>query len=81
LEILQVLVVGPDLHRVPSTFQVMPPLLLASDDSQHLGVMDLIISLHWVQHLGQEGDRVPRIVVDILLGEDRTSSNAGYIGL
>jgi hypothetical protein len=43
--------------------------------------MDLIVSLYWVQHLGQESDRVPCIVVDLLLGEDCASSDAGAIGL
>jgi hypothetical protein len=66
---------------MPSTFQVVPPLLQASDNSQHFGVVDLIVSLHWVQHLGQECDRVPRIVVDLLLGEDRTGSDARAVCL
>jgi hypothetical protein len=51
-EVLQVFVVGTDLYRVPSAFQVMPPLLQASDNSQHLGVVNLVVSLHWVQRLG-----------------------------
>jgi hypothetical protein len=32
-----------------------------------ISVMDLIISLHWVQRLGQESNRVPHVVVDIPL--------------
>jgi hypothetical protein len=32
-----------------------------------LTVMDLVISFHWVQCLGQEGNGVPRIVADLLL--------------
>jgi hypothetical protein len=51
------------------------------DDSQHLSVVDLIVSLHWVQRLGQEGDGVPCVVVDLLLGEDRTGSDAVAVGL
>jgi hypothetical protein len=43
--------------------------------------MDLVITLHWVQRFRQEGDRVPRIVIDLLLGEDRTGSDAGAVGL
>jgi hypothetical protein len=54
---------------------------VSSDDSQHLGVVDLVISLHWVQRLRQEGNGVPRIVVDLLLGEDRAGSDAGAVGL
>jgi hypothetical protein len=37
--------VGPDLHRVPSIFQVMSPFLQAND-GKHFGVMDLIVALH-----------------------------------
>jgi hypothetical protein len=43
--------------------------------------MDLVIALYWAQHIRQEGDRVPHIVVDLLLGEDHTSSDAGAVGL
>jgi hypothetical protein len=43
--------------------------------------MDLVIALYWAQRLGQEGEGVPRIVVDLLLGEDRTSSDARAVGL
>jgi hypothetical protein len=41
-------VVSPDPHGMPSTFEVMSPLLQSSDDDKHLGVMDLIISLNQV---------------------------------
>jgi hypothetical protein len=43
--------------------------------------MDLIVSLHWVQCLGQGSDGVAHIVVDLLLGEDGTGSDAGAVGL
>jgi hypothetical protein len=43
--------------------------------------MDLIVPLYRVKRLGQESDRVPRIVVDIVLREYRTCSNAGAVGL
>jgi hypothetical protein len=43
--------------------------------------MDLIVSLYGVQCLRQESDRVPCIVVDLLLGEDCTGSDPGAIGL
>jgi hypothetical protein len=53
-----------------------------SDGSSESGcVVDLVVSLHWVQRLGQECDGVPRIVVDLLLGEDCTSSDARAVGL
>jgi hypothetical protein len=50
-------------------------------NSQYLCVVDLVVSLHWVQRLGQECNGVPRIVVDLLLREDHASSDAGAISL
>jgi hypothetical protein len=48
-KIFKVLVVGPDLYMVASTFEVMSPLFKPSDDGEHLGVMDLIISLYRIE--------------------------------
>ena len=45
-EVLQVLVICPDLHRVSGSLQEMPPLFQYMDDSEHLLVMDLVILLH-----------------------------------
>ena len=45
-EVLQVLVVHPDLYQVPGSFQEMPPLFQYTDDSEHFLVMDLIIPFH-----------------------------------
>ena len=45
-EVLQVLVVCPDLDWVPGSFQKVSPLFQRMDDSEHLFVMDLIVSFH-----------------------------------
>jgi hypothetical protein len=48
-KIFKILVVGPDIYRVASSFKVMSPLFKPSDDSKHLSVMDLVILLYWVE--------------------------------
>jgi len=45
-EVLQVLVVCPDLHWVSGSLQEMLLLFQCTDDSEHLLVMDLVILLH-----------------------------------
>jgi hypothetical protein len=50
-KVFEVFVVSPDLDRVESTFKVMSPFLQSSDDGEHLGVMDLVISLNRIQCL------------------------------
>ena len=48
-EVLQVLVVHPDFHRVTSSFQKVPLLFQRTDNSKHLFVMDLVVPFHWRQ--------------------------------
>src|ERR1700675_2140584 len=43
-EVLQVLVVCPDLKRLARAFQVVSPLFQRSDDCQHFHVMDLVVA-------------------------------------
>ena len=45
-EVLQVLVVCPDLHWVSGSLQEMLLLFQCTDDSEHLLVMDLVILLY-----------------------------------
>jgi len=45
-EVLQVLVVCPDLHWVSGSFQEMPLLFQCADDSEHLFVVDLVVPFH-----------------------------------
>jgi len=61
-EVLQVLVICPDLALVLRTFDEVLPLLESSDDCQHFLVIDLIILLDGGQGLGEEGNQVPLFV-------------------
>jgi len=61
-EVLQVLVVCPDLALMFCALDKVPPLLEGSDDRQHLLVVDLIVLLNRGQGLGEEGDRVPLFI-------------------
>jgi len=54
-EVLQILVVHPDLYRVLGSFQEMPPLFQYTDDSEHLLVMDFVIPFHRRQRFVVEG--------------------------
>jgi len=58
-EILQVLVVRPDLYWVLGSFQEMPPLFQYADDNEYLLVMDLVILFYWRQGFAVEGHWVP----------------------
>jgi len=58
-EVLQVLVVCPDLHWVSGSFQEMPPLFQYADNGKHLFVVDLIVPFHRRQRFAVEGHRVP----------------------
>jgi len=57
-EVLQVLVVHPDLYQVPGSFQEIPLLFQCMDDSEHLLVMDLVIPFHQRQGFAIEGHQV-----------------------
>jgi hypothetical protein len=59
----------------------MPPLFKPSNYHKHLGVVNLVILFDQVEHLQQECDQVLGVVVAILLGENRTHSNARTVGL
>jgi len=61
-DILQVLVVRPDLALMFCTLDKVLPLLEGSDDCQHLLVVDLIVPFDGRQGLGEEGDQVPLFV-------------------
>jgi len=61
-EVLQVLVVRPDLALMFRAFDKVLPLLEGSDDCQHLLVVDLVVPFDGEQGLGEEGDRVPLFI-------------------
>ena len=58
-EVLQVLVVHPDFHQVPSFFQKVPLLFQHVDDSKYLLVMDLVVLFHQRQEFAVESHWVP----------------------
>jgi len=79
-EVLQVLVVCPDLALMFRTFDKVPPLLEGADDCQHLLVVDLIVPFDGGQGFGEEGDQVPLFVFCRYLEEDSTGSEVGTVG-
>ena len=58
-EVLEVLVVHPNLKLAWGTFKVVPPLLQCVDDCQHLLVMDFVVLLDRAEAFGEEGNWVP----------------------
>jgi len=66
-EVLQILVVGPNLTLVFCPFYEVPPLLQGSNDGKHLLVVDLIVPFYRGQGPGKEGDWVPLVVIFRLL--------------
>ena len=57
-EVLQVLVVCPDLYQMSGSLQEMSLLFQCVDNSKHLLVMDLIVLFHQSQGFAVEGHRV-----------------------
>jgi len=58
-EVLQVLVVCPDLHWVSGSLQEVPSLFQCVDDSEHLLFVNLIILFYRRQGFAVEGHQVP----------------------
>ncbi len=78
-EVLQVLVVCPDLTLMFCALDKVPPLLEGSDNHQHLLVMDLIVPFDGGQGFGEESNWVPFFVFRGHLGEDHTCCKVGAI--
>jgi len=81
-EVLQVLVIRPDLTLMFRTLnEMLPPLLEGSDDCQHLLVMDLVVLLDGGEGFGEESDQVPLFVLWGHLGENSTciTKNVGLV--
>src|SRR3978361_421891 len=79
-EVLQVLVVGPDLDWVLRALEEMSPFLKRLDDREHLLVVDLVVTLDRAQALGEERGRVP-LAIGALLGEDGARGKGGTVQL
>ena len=71
VEVLQILVISPDLDWVSGAFEVMTPFFETTDDRKHLCVVDLIVAFNWGEALREECNRMPFVVFPRLLGEDR----------
>jgi len=71
-EVLQVLVVRPDLALMFRALNKVLPLLEGSDGCQHLLVVVLVVLFNRRQGLGEESDWVPLFVIRGYLGEDCT---------
>jgi len=80
-EVLQVLVVHPDLDQVLGSFQKVSLLFQRMDDSKHLFVMDLIVLFHQRQRFAVEGHWVPFLLSRQLLREDGSRGKVGAISL
>ena len=57
-EVLQVLVVCPDLHWVLGSFQKIPLLFQCANDGEHLFVVDFVVPFHQRQGFAVEGHQV-----------------------
>ena len=80
-EILQVLVVGPNLELMFGSFQEVPPFFHRSDNCQHFLVVDLIVSFDRGQGFGQKCNWVPFVINRGLLREYCAGSKVGAISL
>ena len=80
-EVLQVLVVCPDLYWVPGSLQEMPPLFQYVNDSEYLLVMDLIIPFHRRQEFTVEGHWVPFLFSGQLLRKNGSKDEVRTISL
>ena len=74
LEVLQVLVVCPDLYRVPRSLQVVTPFLQTTNNCKQFLVMDLVVAFRGIERLGKECNWVLLVGVCVELEQDTTSS-------
>src|SRR6202795_3266457 len=80
LEVLEVLMVRPDLKRLARAFQVVSPLFQRSDDRQHFHVMDLVVAFDRGQAFGLESNRMVLSVRGRQLFEHGSGCDSGAIG-
>src|ERR1700675_396483 len=80
LEVLEVLMVRPDLKRLAHAFQVVSPLFQRSDDRQHFHVMDLVVAFDRGQAFGLKSNRMVLSVLGRQLFEYGSGCNSGTVG-
>ena len=71
MEVRQVLVICEDLYGERGTVEVMSPRLQSADDCEEFAVVDIIVSLHGNERLGEVQAWVP-VAVRIGLKENST---------
>src|ERR1700675_3447477 len=79
-EVLEVLMVCPDLKRLARAFQVVSPLFQRSDDRQHFHVMDLVVAFDRGQAFGLESNRVILSVFSRQLLDHSSGCNSRVAG-
>jgi len=80
-EVLQVLVVHPDLNWMLGSFQKVSPLFQHADDSEHLFVMNLVVPFHQRQGFAVEGYWVPFLLSGQLLRENSSGGKVRAVSL
>lgn len=79
-EVLQVLVVSPNVDVVWRALEVVTPIGERADDSEEFLIVDLVVPLSFGERLRKEGDGVPN-TGGILLREDGAGGEIRGVGL
>src|SRR6202795_1333842 len=79
-EVLEVLMVRPDLKGLARAFQVVSPLFQRSDDCQHFHITDLIVAFDRGQAFGLESNRMVLSVLGRQLFEYGSGCNSRTVG-
>ena len=80
-EVLEVLVVCPDLHLMFRTFQEVSPLLERTDNGEHFLVVDHVVAFNRRERFGEERDGVLFLIDRRDLGQDGTGSKVRAVSL
>ena len=80
-EVLQVLVVCPNLYWVLGSLQKIPPLFQCTYNSEHLLVMNLVVPFHWRQGFAVEGHWVLFLFSRQLLRKDSSGNKVRTVSL
>src|ERR1700677_2796906 len=62
-EILKILVVRKNLKTFWGSFQIVTPVFKASHYREHFSIVDLVISLDFIEGFGNEGAGIPLLVI------------------
>ena len=70
--------IGPYLKRFGETLEIVSPVFQGFGNSEHLFIIDLVVTLGLVHGLGSERDWMPEAII-ALLGYDPTCSKTRSI--